>query len=493
MLFVLGMDVVGMKEDCHAEYIRELLLTQLPAMQLAYAIQILRRDSEQVLCESVRMTCVGAYILLRQDPDPLYHKLKAPVTRTNRHYGRDERDQLLGLLSRLDPQAIAAQVGERALAGNEATAPARSIAPHLATGASCTSSDAVTTDSAARTPTPALPPLYDTHECLNAPYAELLNRCGVNMWAIHIYNERPVEVWTQVPEAELKEKMRADNPKLAERLIRFMGYKQTGGPAVVQDLGLTSGSLFQELDYQFSRTHVPLPFVQWTAAMGSVGVFLEMSHPKLGHATLMLTFAHVVFKQLTDATDDQIDAFNEAFDYAHYDRRHSSHNKEDNSLDFCILEVPKNQLHAVANIVPIGELRNFSLRPIPAKGSRIFKFGWATGLTSGGIFASHNSDVDGRNFTVILEDEPNLFAKEGDSGSALLYDDPETRTLVPLAIMKGTSRDPVLGRVHCGCNIVQILQKYVAKRTSAAELPSPGDVIETFKPCGPDMEYKPLA
>ena len=483
------MYLVGYKEDCQAEYIRELLRTELPGKQLRYAIDTLKSD--EYVPQAVRKICIGAYILLRQEPDPLYNKLKADVNRTNRHIERNERDQLLELLNRLDLKAITAQFGDRS--DQAASASSSSPQSHLTNGGTATCTDAHTDAACGQTQTHSeVPePLYNKHAMLNAPYVELLQRFSINVWGVQECNERPVEVMGQLPESELKEKLLAENPRLAKRLLLFMRYKQLSGPLVYKNLSLSSGSLWQELDYRFSRLHVPLPFIQWTGGRGTVGLFLQMRHPRLGDATLMLTCAHVVFKQLVDATDAQIDEFNESFDYSHYDRcGQTAGAGMTNNLDFCILEVPHNQLHTVANMAPTGKLRDFNMLPICSRTPKIVKFGWVTGLTSGN-FMGHNYAINGSTFTVVSEEEPNVFAEGGDSGAILLYEDTDTHTFVPVAILKGNYKDPELGRLHCACSIIDILRKYVQKRTRSTELPPEEEVLAAFTACGPDIGLRP--
>ena len=102
------MDLVGYKEDYNAEYIRELLLTELPGKQLQHAMELLK--GEKFVPPPVRKVCIGAYILLQKEPDPLYKKLNF----VNKQLERSERDQLVKLLKRVDLNEITAKFTARA-------------------------------------------------------------------------------------------------------------------------------------------------------------------------------------------------------------------------------------------------------------------------------------------------------------------------------------------------------------------------------------------
>ena len=214
-----------------------------------------------------------------------------------------------------------------------------------------------------------------------------------------------------------------------------------------------------------------------------------MYHPTLCKKVYLLTCAHVVFSNLSlKATgEEQIELFNRVVDYAHYDPIAQPDTNFTNSLDFCLLEVPSEKLIKLKS-ASLCELRDLRFQPVP-EGSRIWKTGLKTGLTNG-FSVLPNALLNGRESVVVRPNaaatlEP--FATEGDSGSVYLYEDADTGSMVPIAIHRTSGKDSDKNPIHGDCNVVEYLQKFVQKRTCAAQPPPVAEILQTFRSCGPDI------
>ena len=483
-LFQEEMNVIGEKGEYKSEYIKELFYTKDLSIQQEGAIRIL--SSRQFVSRVHRDICIAAYLLLHETPDDLYKKFKEPIGPTNRELCPEERNQLVALLRRLNLEAVTAEI-----LSDEKT---ESSSPSVAVNGEATAVKElpVATDSAHRTQTRA-PPIYDQSGGMNKPYAEVLQRkLGINTWIIRHNDEKPFELWGELPEEEFREKFHAADATLSERLFRFLRYKQVRGFQTRDDGGLSSGSFFEEKEFLFSRTMMPLTFAGWASGRGSVGLFLKMDHPTLGKTVYLLTCAHIVFSNLSlKATgEEEMELFNRVVDYAHYDPTGQSDSNFSNSLDFCLLEVPSEKLSKLQN-ASLCELRDLKAEPVP-EGSKIWKKGWKAGLTNG-FFVAPNMLVNGRESVAV---RPNAaatlgpFATEGDSGSVYLYEDADTGSMVPIAIHRMSGRGADKNPIHGGCSIVECLQKFVEKRTGADQPPPAAEILQTFRSCGPDVAFE---
>lgn len=244
------MDIIGEKGmfDCikSPEYIKELLLSCYASDQLKGAIETLESNCPCVK-RAIRNVCLGAYIMLNEKEDELFHKLKEPIERTNRDIPRPEREQLIALLRRVDLEKVRLSIQFDRMSLSNEKANSTLSAPLTSNTDSTQSVASGTADSSTSNPesislrasnyTEAPPRLYDHRGHLNEPYAQLLRGLGIDTWLILIDDEKPIEVWGERPEEDFKKMLYSDpvNEPFANRLLLFMRYKHSPGLKISMD------------------------------------------------------------------------------------------------------------------------------------------------------------------------------------------------------------------------------------------------------------------
>lgn len=325
--------------DCvkSPDYIKELLFTDYATAQLERAIRVLKGNC-QIVSREIGFVCIAAYILLEENEDRLFHKLKEPPIYPKNYISlsREECEQLLVMLSRVDLRKIRRKiefdVPSLSIQKNKATFPdpaTRELSCRA--GISDSRQQPVLKDSASghspsvdsdfdspprASASATVPRLYDQSGRLNGPYADLLRGLGITSWLVEIAYEKPIEVLGQMPEEQFTEKLNDANASLAHRLLQFIRYKPSPGLKFSLD-GFSSGNLFNLSEFVLSPSQnlnqfLGLPFG------GTIGLFLKMAHPKLGKKVFMLTSAHVVFSGIKDSPQQDIERFNQ-LQYAHFD------------------------------------------------------------------------------------------------------------------------------------------------------------------------------
>ena len=509
LILFSGMDIIGEKEDCESDYIRELLRTEIPARQLRRVVSIL--ESDELIKEVWRNVCRGAYILLGKPKDDLFTKLSIPVWNGLRDlirhdFSRGEREQLLDLFRGTNLDTITARLeklshfeDESSLASASASS---SLSPNThsseeasaeysatsASGSLVLSSASVQDKQEVPLSSPCAfsccqhaPPIYGPDNYgLNKPYSDLLRRKEAEVVLIHPNEEKPFEVWSGLTETEFNRRLMADNALLGARFIKFMRFVH--GPVYHKDEVLISGSCFFDGDERISRLETPYKLKKFECGYGTMGLFLRMEHPdsKLGSKLLLLTSAHVVFSELnliSASRPEVIEAFNMSINFAHYDPYEQPDPAFSNSLDFCVLEVPSSRENETQNMTTC-KLRVL-LDEESYSGATIVKYGAKTGMTVGQL-SSLRGRVNNRE-SVGVTSWGSSFCQDGDSGAAYLYLDEGTRELVPIAIHRCSSRTNI-GIVSGGCNIVDCLRKYVQKTLRSEQPPTAQQVIKWFSP-----------
>ncbi len=315
------------------------------------------------------------------------------------------------------------------------------------------------------------PEIYNQRGALSHHYAELLLNTGIRNWRVQAHLEKPIIIFSQFDEETAVRKLHATNKQLAVWFLRFCQITYVRKPMILQLDALVAGALFNLDDFRFSYNLLPPPFDRCTAGRGTVGVFVDMKHSELGTMCFGMTSAHVVFSELTGASDEYIEKFNNSVSFAHYDYPNPKASNIGDRLDFCLLEVCKHQdlqtIITSPNTMAISAglfSRNFvdvKSKEMFTAGGCVVKYGQKTSLTVG-RYVSDDAAVDGGRY-VCVESESGEFAQPGDSGSAYMYLRKNPDQFVPIAIHNGsTPKDDSF--YHVGCNIVECLRKYLCKK-----------------------------
>lgn len=240
VFFLVRMDVIGVKERCNTEHLRELLRSDFCSAQLKATIAVLR-NTEKYVNQCMRNICCGAMVVLDKKDDELYRKLQEPISKKNRHMMKAERETLIGYL-------VDVMEGD--------------VVENL--------TKLVTSDEQQQAPC-----LYDRFGALSEPYRALLRNVEtVKLWSVRLDKEMPVFVIGTDSVDDWRAKLvtaagDADRA-LAVKLISFTNYQRSTVTVTARDETVAAGTPLDETDFKFSRSQIDSAFRHWTAGNGTM-------------------------------------------------------------------------------------------------------------------------------------------------------------------------------------------------------------------------------